>query len=280
MDFLLAQATPGSDTGAQEFLANLSVGMVVGIAFVFTLIRFALLKMSNDRSPNAPNATRSIAEIFESLTVALVLVFLIIRPFFVQAFFIPSESMEPTLLGHEAGLNPSTNETHESAVKDHIFVNKFTFHFANPHHGDITVFRAPKEADMESVMRGVPQVENVLIKRCMGVPGDKLEVKEEKIKENGEEKSVGVLYRNDQRLEELPSPDGYTIKEHMSWPQPQNAIFAVGKPLVLGPDDYFMMGDNRNNSNDSRYWGVLKRNRVIGKASIIFLPLDRLRVLK
>ncbi len=281
MNLLLAQASsPASDSGAQEFLANLSLGMVAGIALLFTLIRFALLKLASERAPNTPSSPRSIAEIFESLTVALVLVFLIIRPFFVQAFFIPSESMEPTLLGHEAGYNSQTQETHPSAVKDHIFVNKFNYHFSDPNRGDIIVFRAPKNADQESPMRGQPQVENVLIKRCMGIPGDTLEVRRETIKENGEEKEIGVLYRNNERLEEFPSPNGYKIKEHMNWPQAPNAVFAVGKPLKLGEGEYFAMGDNRNNSNDSRYWGILTRSRIIGKASVIFLPLDRIRVLK
>ncbi len=281
MNLLLAQASsPASDSGAQEFLANLSLGMVAGIALLFTLIRFALLKLASERAPNTPSSPRSIAEIFESLTVALVLVFLIIRPFFVQAFFIPSESMEPTLLGHEAGTNSNTGETHAEAAKDHIFVNKLSFHFGNPNRGDIIVFRAPKNADQESPMRGQPQVENVLIKRCMGIPGDTLEVRRETLQVKGSEETVGVLYRNGERLEELPSPNGYKINEPMSWPQPPGAIYAVGKPLKLGEGEYFAMGDNRNHSNDSRYWGILTRSRIIGKASVIFLPLDRIRVLK
>lgn len=280
MNFLLAQSIPPSDSGAQEFLANLSVGMVAGVALLFTLLRFALLRMSASSPAKGAVTTRSVAEIFESLTVALVLVFLIIRPFFVQAFFIPSESMEPTLLGHEAGYNEQTREKHDTAVKDHIFVNKFTYHFANPNREDIFVFRAPLIADGENPAKGLPPVENVLIKRCMGIPGDVLQVRHEPRKNDGVTEEVGVLYRNGKRLEELPSPDGYKINEPMAWPQDPRAINGGDTPITLGPDEYFAMGDNRNHSNDSRFWGVVKRDRIIGKASVIFLPLDRMRVLR
>ena len=164
---------------------------------------------------------------------------------------------------------PETARTtaHEDTVHDHIFVNKLVYRYSNPQHSDIVVFRAPKEADMESKMNGRPQIENVLIKRCIGIPGDTIEVKD------------GAVYRNGQKL-----PDTY-IKEPMDVDQPQQAIFGVDKPgeephpLVLGPTQYFMMGDNRNDSNDSRYWGPLERDRVIGKANLVFFPINRIHVL-
>src|ERR1044071_1209551 len=87
------------EIGATEWLANLSIGYVVLAAFVLTAIRLILV-------PNRTAVARSIAELVESLIIAGVLVFMVIRPFFLQAFFIPSESMEPTLLGHDKGYNP------------------------------------------------------------------------------------------------------------------------------------------------------------------------------
>lgn len=251
---------PATDTGATEFLANLSVGTIAAIALALTILRLVLLRPTAPalpgRPPEIPAYARSIAEILESLIIAGVLVFLIIRPFFVQAFYIPSESMEPTLLGHTEGSNG-----HNDTVHDHIFVNKLIFRYSDPQFRDIIVFRAPKEADAESLSLGRPQQENVLIKRLIGLPGDTIEVKN------------GAVYRNGQKLDEP------YIKEKMDDPQPPKACYGVEKPLKLGPDELFVMGDNRNDSNDSRFWGPLKRDRVIGKANLIFWPVNRVRML-
>jgi len=264
---------PTSDTGAAELLANLSVGTVTLIALTLTLLRMILLNFKTPRPDGRgmeiqPSA-RGLAEILESLIIAGVLVFLIIRPFFVQAFYIPSESMEPTLLGHDAGVSPS-NISHADTVHDHIFVNKLVYRYSEPERGDIIVFKAPKEADSEGQAKGDPK-ENILIKRLIGLPGDVIEVKEGAVMVNG--KPYSAVYRNGQRLNEP------YIKEPMDNPQPTSARFAEGQPLKLGKDQLFVMGDNRNDSNDSRYWGTLERGRVIGKASLIFFPFNRIRVL-
>src|SRR2546423_1457790 len=113
------------EIGAQEFLANLSVGYVVMAAFVLTVIRLALVPT---RSPIA----RSVAELVESLIIAGVLVFLVIRPFFLQAFFIPSESMEPTLLGHDSDRPSPTGANYTDTVHDHIFVDKLSYRLRDP----------------------------------------------------------------------------------------------------------------------------------------------------
>jgi signal peptidase I len=251
---------PTTDTGATEFLANLSIGTVVLIALALTVIRLVLLRPSAPsapgRAPEIPAFARGFAEILESLIIAGILVFLIIRPFFVQAFYIPSESMEPTLLGHSAGFNG-----HEDTVHDHIFVNKLIYRYSDPKFRDIIVFKAPKSADAESAYKGLPQQENVLIKRLIGVPGDTIEVKD------------GAVYRDGQKLVEP------YIKEPMSPVPLPGAKYGVDQPLHLGPNQLFVMGDNRNDSNDSRYWGPLERSRVIGKASVIFWPINRIRIL-
>ncbi len=283
---LLAQTTgPGSETGVTEALANLSVGSVALIALVLTVIRLLLLRpqmaATPERAAELPGSVRAVAEVFESLIVALVLVFLIIRPFFVQAFFIPSASMEPTLLGHDPGSDG--RYTHDDSVHDRLFVNKLVFRYSQPHHGDILVFRAPKEADGDSKSKGLPQVENVLIKRCIGLPGDTIEVKQD-----GDHSAV---WRNGVKLTEpdeethKDDPGPYHIKAPMDEIQPPEAKFGTDQAdgphkLILGPDELFMMGDNRNNSNDSRYWGPLKRDRVIGKAAVIFFPLNRIRIIR
>ncbi len=267
MNFLAQQATNSiAEAPPTEFLANLSVGMIGFIALVLSLVRFALLNPTSNRPP--ANLARGIAEFCESILVALVLVFLLIRPFLLQAFFIPSQSMENTLLGHSAGVDGYTD-----TVNDHIFVNKLVFRYSAPQHKDIIVFRAPKDADGESRQRGLPQVENVLIKRVIGVPGDTIQVKEVEVKEGGEKKTIKAVFRNGERLIEP-----YT-KEPMDG-YPGAPPFAGITPLKLAPDQYFVMGDNRNNSNDSRFWGVVTRDRVIGKASFIFMPFNRMGLIR
>jgi len=263
-----------SDTGAAELLANLSIQTIVLVAFALTLMRSMLLSIksrSAHAKPGDVNPTsRGIAEILESLIIAGVLVFLIIRPFFVQAFFIPSESMEPTLMGHDQGSEHDLTPSHEDSIHDHIFVNKLVYRYSEPKHGDIIVFKAPLQADAEDLNAGRPQRENILIKRLIGIGPDTIEVKEGTTKDG---KPAYFVYRNNVRLDEP------YIKEPLSDPQSPQAIFAVNQPLHLQRGQLFVMGDNRNNSNDSRYWGVLDRSRVIGKASLIFFPVNRIRVL-
>lgn len=245
-----------SEAGATEILANLSIGTIVVIALALTLLRLALVPL---RAPFA----RSIAELTESLIIAGVLVFLIIRPFFVQAFYIPSESMEPTLMGHTKGYNPRTGAYYPETIHDHIFVNKLIYRFKEPQHGDIIVFRAEKKADIEGGM----QRENVLIKRLIGLPKDTIEVK---LAPDGKMR----VFRNGQQLNEP------YIKEDMTETPPSAAEYGVNAPITLGEGELFVMGDNRNNSNDSRFWGTLKRERVIGKAMFRFWPLNRIGLVR
>ena len=294
---------PTTDTGATEFLANLSVSSIVLAALCLTLLRLLILQVGGamrPRSVRLPDAgssghtslkmggisaggdagfTRGLAEILESLIIAGVLVFLVIRPFFVQAFFIPSESMENTLLGHDAGQPVAGNalQTHKDTVHDHIFVNKLVYRFGSPHRGDIVVFRAPKEADAEHKFSGA-QVENVLIKRLMGVPGDTIEIKDGRVYRNGEPLNEFHQDKDGNLLSGYP----YSIREQMDENLEGQFNYAThwrGGPLKLGPHQYWVMGDNRNDSNDSRYWGPLDDWRVIGKASVIFWPLGRIRLL-
>lgn len=264
---------PTSDTGVGEIFASLSVGMIALIALALTMLRLLLLSLKAPRPGKVDDVhpmARGLAEILESLIIAGILVFLIIRPFFVQAFFIPSESMEPTLLGHDAGTKQGSSTPHDDTVHDHIFVNKLIYRFSEPKRGDIIVFRAPARADGEHA-DPAEKKENVLIKRLIGIPGDHIFVKEGPNRTTDGRQAYAV-YRNGQLLDE------HYTKEPMEPPQP-GATWGVTKELVLGPGQLFVMGDNRNDSNDSRYWGTLDRDRVIGKANFIFFPFNRIRVL-
>jgi len=286
-----------------ERLANLSIPTVIITVVVLLALRFVLLKQ---KTPIA----KSIAEIAESLAVAMALVFLLIRPFIVQAFFIPSASMHPTLLEH-----------------DHILVNKFIYRFGEPKLGDVVVFKSPPEANRDGAERD-------FIKRVVGVPGDLVRITpgyvlignvqyghrdlESILRGFGKPDSdgdVNVKLTNgevlvDGRLvtksevaaaADMPNAkvkvnpgavyiDGKAIKEpyiaedpDMGYPMPQTnpkwiVVDKKGNPVVKIPEGKLLvMGDNRNDSNDSRFWGLLDRKRVLGKAMFIFWPLNRIR---
>ncbi|MGI4792081.1 MAG: signal peptidase I [Janthinobacterium lividum] len=135
-----------------ETLANLNILWILGIIAVLSVLRFALVRSKFD-------AAHSWSEMLESGMIAVALVFLIIRPFVLQAFFIPSASMEPTLLGN-------------NGTGDRILVNKFGYRFSSPQHDDVVVFLAPPAA---TVPDGLAP-DSDFIKRLIGMPGDHLEV--------------------------------------------------------------------------------------------------------
>jgi signal peptidase I len=263
MNPLLAQSASTTETPAAEVLANISVVHVVLFALTLTLLRLLLRNVKvpaqDGSAPETAGWAQGLSEILESLVLAGVLVFLIIRPFLVQAFYIPSASMENTLMGHDAG------EGYRDTIHDHLFVNKLAFRLGEPQRNDIIVFKAPKEADHEDLERGLPQKENILIKRLIGLPHDTIEVKPTP------DGMACAVYRNGEMLKEP------FIKEPIMLYQ--DGKYATRGPITLGPGQLFVMGDNRNNSSDSRFWGVLDRSRVIGKAAMIFYPFDRIRLL-
>ena len=133
--------------GLTETLANLNILWILAIIGGLTVLRLAFIALPSDHA-------RAFAEILESGMIAVALVFLIIRPFVLQAFFIPSPSMEPTLLG-------------KNNVGDRILVNKFQYRAHPPQQDDVVVFLAPPAA-----MEGDPE----FIKRLIGLPGDRIEV--------------------------------------------------------------------------------------------------------
>lgn len=331
-----------------ETLANLNILWILGIVAGLSLIRLAFVYSQSETA-------RSISEILESGMIAVALVFLIIRPFVLQAFFIPSPSMEPTLLGNNGS-------------GDRILVNKFDYRLHGPHHDDVAVFLAPPAA---TVPDGLP-ADSEFIKRLIGLPGDRLEVVggrlsvnstfynhwevRQKLAEAGAcgpeaQNSPGedlqadchVKFVNDgvsvntnsshptlvskQRLAELFTRQkdipvtvhpGYIIRNGQKLDEPFAAedpdydmIIFHGKPLKheYGPNqedykwdgqpisqaeyvkeanlpteplragEYMMMGDNRNDSNDSTNWGPLQARRLVGRAQLIFWPPSRMGII-
>jgi signal peptidase I len=225
-----------------EWLANISIVYVIAGSIVLFIIRMALGKRTSEFA-------KATAEVTESILIAVVLVFLIIRPFFVQAFFIPSESMIPTL-----------------EVSDHILVNKLVYRFEQPHRGDIVVFKSPPEARND---------EKDFIKRLIAVPGDTVQVKVEG-RDPLDGSRSGTLYLNGREQNEPYLAEPHNIKLDFLSELPE---INLEKPYTVPPGKYLMMGDNRNDSHDSRFWGALDRNRIIGKAMFRFWPLNRIGLL-
>lgn len=268
-----------------ERLANLSWQSVLVIVAVLLAIRFLLIRVNSDFA-------KSVAEIAESLAVAMALVFFLIRPFLVQAFFIPSGSMHPTLL-----------------EDDHILVNKLGYRLFKPDTGDVVVFKAPGEASEDGA-------EKDYIKRLIATPGDTIEVKGAVFMVGGERRNRQEVFSalsttnditDEPRVKYLPNGvmlNGRIISKQdvarAFGVKPSDLTIQAGKTILNGnvlnepyiaedPDyDYpkrkiedgylFVMGDNRNNSNDSHRWGPLERKRLIGKAMFIFWPVTRMRL--
>ena len=212
------------------------------IAAVIALLAFLRITWGLWRT--APGRSFMV-ELLDSGLIAFVLVFLLIRPFVVQAFYIPSESMVPTLVPH-----------------DRILVNKFVYRLNSPQRGDIIVFDAPPQALYGSDRKD-------FVKRLIGLPGDGVRI----------ERGEGV-YVNGMRLEEpagIPRPD-------YDWPLDDFGTPAA-QPYTVPPGCYFVLGDNRNTSNDSHKWAdpvsgeprpELDAHRVLGKAMVIFWPPTRI----
>lgn len=193
-------------------------------------------KLENDIRPKKGRLRENI----EAIIVAILLA-LFIRTFVVQAFKIPSGSMKQTL-----------------QIGDHILVNKFIYGIKmpfwgktiipvkEPKHGDIIVFRFPEDPDKD------------FIKRVIGVEGDVVEIRDK------------VVYINQKRLNHdygVHSDPGIIAGRS----QPRDNF----GPVKVPPDSLFVMGDNRDHSYDSRFWGFVDLKAVKGKAFIIYWSWDK-----
>ena len=153
---------------------------------------------------------------------------------------------------------------------DRIVVERVSRFYKTPERGDIMVFYPPftelKNTPWKlfSRLTGFFCKDIAYIKRVIGLPGDKLEIKTEK-------DGKTYVYINDNKLEEP------YIKNIYDYSVCTEAMYCG--PIIIPEDEYFMMGDNRGNSQDSRYWGTLKKDRFIGKAVFLFWPFTRIKLL-
>ncbi len=174
-----------------------------------------------------PTFWAKVWEYAKSILIALAIA-LLIRTFVVQAFRIPSGSMIPTLL-----------------IGDHILVNKLTYRFGNPHRSDVAVFKFPLDSKKD------------YIKRVIGLPGDRIEIRNKVVFVNGKTLRKFYIQHTDPSI--LPG---------MIQPRDNYG------PVVVPTGHYFVMGDNRDSSYDSRFWGFVARKAFIGKALIIYFSWD------
>lgn len=180
---------------------------------------------------------QAMLEFVEAIVTALILA-LIIKAYVIQAFKIPSGSMIPTLL-----------------IGDHVLVNKFIYGtdipftdkrilvFKKPEKHDIIVFKAPNDPKRD------------FIKRVIGVGGDVIEGKEKALYVNGIRQEEGFIRHSDSNINEAG---------------PRDSFGPVRVPL----GKYFVMGDNRDESSDSRFWGFVDEEKILGRAMFIYWSWD------
>jgi signal peptidase I len=197
--------------------------------------------LDGDESPTEPppRTSRWLREGIVVVVVA-VLVAVLLRTFVVQTFYIPSGSMEPTL-----------------QVGDRILVNKLSYDLHSVHRGDIVVFGRPA---LENC--GGPEV-NDLVKRVIGLPGDVLSL------------SGGYVYVDGRRLDETWLPQS---EQGVTTAGPIGNRYNLVHAYRIPANDYFVMGDNRTDSCDSRYWGPIPKSLIVGKVSLRVWPITSISI--
>ncbi len=170
----------------------------------------------------------SVLEVFEVALIAVVAVFLI-RTFLVQPFLVSGESMAPNF-----------------SDGDYLLVDELTYRFRLPERGEVAVFRYPTDH------------RTYFIKRIIGLPGEKVQIKDGKVLISSGE-----------------NQDGFVLDESYL---PQGVATTGSVDQKLSQDEYFVLGDNRSASFDSRSWGVLGSKEIVGLARLRLWPPDELRV--
>jgi signal peptidase I len=175
-----------------------------------------------------------------TITIAVAAV-LAIKAWVVNPYRIPSSSMEPTLHCAEPGIGC------QSSFSDRVLANRFIYHFKEPERGDVIVFKTPPEASKcEFGLAG-----ETFVKRLVGMPGDRIREQNGRILINGEpleEPYLDESQRDGSSFPEQVVPDGH----------------------------FFMLGDNRGQSCDSRVWGAVPRENIIGEVFAVYWPPQRI----
>lgn len=244
----------GSEEGLGSLLAFTNPWEIV-------LLLAALVGMRLAAAP-VPSARRwrgYILELADSGIIAVLLIFCIVRPFFIQAFLIPSGSMHPTLL-----------------EGDRIMVNKLVYFFRSPRHGEVVVFHAPPWAD---------PLKRDFIKRVVGLPGDRIAIHGGRLIRNGQ--PVNEPYIAEPPMYEWPISEYFLLR-----PMAEPVRLGDGDEAVVPEGYVLVLGDNRNASNDGHVWHAVAadgheypcpfvpRENIIGKAMFTFWPPQRIGIVR
>lgn len=158
--------------------------------------------------------------------VIIAIILTLVNFFVVTVFVVEGQSMEPNFYNG-----------------DSVLTNRISYLLSTPQRGDVVILKFPGDPEHKKY-----------IKRIIGLPGEKIAIKD------------GTVYINDQKLTESYLPAGTQTKPNME--------------KTLGANEYFVIGDNRGNSSDSRIWGPVEKSDLIGKAFFTFWPIDRIGLLE
>lgn len=311
LTLLLAQSS-GSPSGIAatiDKIARTPISQIVMFVAVATVIRVALYPYLVNTEKHRRGGSYTLAKFFNEFADAIVyagiFVFLLIRPFAIQTFYIPTGSMLDTL-----------------QLRDFIIANKMVYRYSEPKEGDIVVFKPPKRALFQG------QAESDFIKRLIGAPGTTVEIRDRVLYRNGKPvqepyvrlaengrlnggdnfklvryqgtrsdwngKYIPVTwssaYKAFPNMEEeaLAAKDfsvGYVPSEGRVkspaelTPEEQKTLeeLAMAPPAPVPPGFFLMIGDNRNGSFDGRFWGLIPRDSVVGRSEFIWFPFNRWR---
>ena len=185
-----------------------------------------------------PDPWRTVADWVLTIGIAIGVV-LVVKAYAFNPYRIPSSSMEPTFHCAQPGLGC------ESSRSDRVIANRFIFHFRDPKRGEIVVFDTPEQAAVQCGVGGV------YVKRIIGLPGERIS------------QDDGVVFIEGERLADPFIEAGRRGGRDFS-------------PIELPENSYFMMGDNRRQSCDSRDWGPVQRDLLIGNVSLVYWPVNRI----
>lgn len=252
----------------------------VKIAIVVALIaarEFVRLMAPSEAEGDSGDNSKWLIETLDSAAIAIGLVLFIIQPFLLQAFYIPSSSMEDTL-----------------RVNDRLLVSKLVYRLRDPRFQDVVVFLAPPDAQQ------LPGGQDDFIKRCIGTPGDVVYAANRRYfrKARGEADFAEItepytkwsppaqasLYSYDMKIVEgvvysreylqEGAIGVWTINRTPIGQDDQERVERA-EPGPIPPDVFLMLGDHRNDSNDSHAWGFVPRANIKGKAVCVFWPPTR-----
>ncbi len=235
--------------------------LVTGLVWLADILFLSKLRMNKAGEEGAEKVTEPWYVEYAKSFFPVLFIVLILRSFVAEPFRIPSGSMMPTLL-----------------VGDFILVNKFAYGLrlpvthskvmagGDPERGDVIVFRYPKEPSID------------YIKRIVGMPGDHVAYYNKQLYINGQPAKQHIQNEYIKIDPDQARPGQLFIEEDLMG-VPHNMLIdknrlSIEGEYVVPPNSYFVMGDNRDNSNDSRYWGVVPDENLVGKAFMIWMNWD------